>query len=60
MFLRIGKRSKKMGSKSLSQKTQFKKFYEPEIGFNELLDSHEWNQSLVVTPLAGARVAPQL
>ena len=60
MFLRVGKSCKKMGSKSLSQLTHFKGFYEPENGFNKLLDSQEWNHSLVVTPLANARVAPQL
>ena len=60
MFIRIGKNSNKIGSKTLSQKTHFKGFYEPENGFNELFDSQEWNHSLVVTPLANARGAPQL
>jgi hypothetical protein len=56
----MGKNLKIVKLKRLSRNAQFKRVFEPEIGFNDLLDSQEWNQSLVVTSLAGARLAPQL
>jgi hypothetical protein len=46
--------------KSSAQVAPVEGFWESEFGFMELLDSQEWNQSLVVTSLADARLAPQL
>jgi hypothetical protein len=46
--------------KSSVQAAPVERFWESEFGIIELLDSQGWNQSLVVTPLADARVAPQL
>jgi len=46
--------------KSSAQAAPVERFWDPELGIIELLDSQEWNQSLVVTPLADARIAPQL
>ena len=52
--------SKEMKLKSSAQVAPVEIFWESELGIIELLDSQEWNQSLVVTRLAGARLAPQL
>jgi hypothetical protein len=46
--------------KSSGQVAPVERFWESELGIVELLDSKGWNQSLVVTRLAGARLAPQL
>jgi hypothetical protein len=46
--------------KSSIQVAPVERFWESELGFIELLDSQEWNQSLVLTRLAGARLAAQL
>jgi hypothetical protein len=39
---------------------RFGRIPESELSFRELLDSKGWNQSLVLTRLAGARLAAQL
>jgi hypothetical protein len=39
---------------------RFERIPKSELGFRELLDSQGWNQSLVLTRLAGARLAAQL
>jgi hypothetical protein len=46
--------------KSSAQVAPVEKFWESELSIIELLDSRGWNQSLVVTRLAGARLAAQL
>jgi hypothetical protein len=46
--------------KSSAQVAPVERFRESELGIIELLDSQGWNQSLVVTSLADARLAPQL
>jgi hypothetical protein len=46
--------------KSSAQLAKFTRILESESEIIELLDSQGWNQSLVVTRLAGARLAPQL
>ena len=46
--------------KSSAQVAPVERFWESEFGINELLDSQGWNQSLVLTRLAGARLAAQL
>jgi hypothetical protein len=46
--------------KSSGQVAQFERILESELEIIELLDSQGWNQSLVGTRLAGARLAPQL
>jgi hypothetical protein len=49
-----------MNWKNISVEARVERIYESELSFKEILDSQGLNQSLVVTRLAGARLAPQL
>jgi hypothetical protein len=50
----------RMNWKNISVEARVERIYESELSFIEILDSQGLNQSLVVTRLAGARLAPQL
>jgi hypothetical protein len=50
----------RMNWKNVSEETELERICESELGFRELLYSQGWNQSLVLTRLAGARLAAQL
>jgi hypothetical protein len=46
--------------KNIFVEARVERICESELSFIEILDSQGLNQSLVVTSLAGARLAPQL
>jgi hypothetical protein len=49
-----------MNWKNISVEARDERICDPELSFIEILDSQGWNQSLVLTRLAGARLAAQL
>jgi hypothetical protein len=49
-----------MNWKNISVEARVERIYESELSFIEILDSQGLNQSLVLTRLAGARLAAQL
>jgi hypothetical protein len=50
----------RMNWKNISVEARDERICDPELSFIEILDSQGLNQSLVVTPFAGAHGAPQL
>jgi len=49
-----------MNWKNVSEEARIGRICESEQSFIEILDSQGWNQSLVLTRLAGARLSAQL
>jgi hypothetical protein len=50
----------RMNWKNISVEARVERNYESDLSFIEILDSRGLNQSLVLTRLAGARLAAQL
>jgi hypothetical protein len=50
----------RMNWKNISEEARLETICESDLSFIEILDSQGWNQSLVLTRLAGARLAAQL